>query len=405
VPADGYLDEVVELLWSGHELRAPRLGRPGRGTGERTLVAIPSVRRPNLIVQLGPRRATAAAVRSFHSTGSWRRRLLGRAVTGALRAGAGEVMPARFRRRFRAAPGEHGFVAALADVFGQQVQTAVWLGPPRAVRKPVLHVVDGGGTTLGFVKLGTEQRTRALVHAEAAALSWLAEQPLRTVRVPRLLRTGTWNGNEYVALEALPKRGATSAGPAVFAAMNELARAGEVERAPLAGSRYWRALTERVAALEPGEYTTALHGELERIRATCGDRILEYGSWHGDWAPWNMAVVDGQVCVWDWEKFESGVPIGFDALHFTVHGPVVAGTRSAVAAFEHASGEAPQLLRTHGVDAPGAATTLWLYAVDLAARYLDEGELTAGRTRMSRLDTWLRPTLAVLGTRAATDTR
>ena len=47
-----------------------------------------------------------------------------------------------------------------------------------------------------------------------------------------------------------------------------------------------------------------------------GHRPVDFGSWHGDWAPWNMGYRDDIVQLWDWERFSSPVPIGFDAIHF-----------------------------------------------------------------------------------------
>ena len=45
-------------------------------------------------------------------------------------------------------------------------------------------------------------------------------------------------------------------------------------------------------------------------------RRLAFGAWHGDWTPWNMASTAGGLLVWDWERFATGVPVGFDALHY-----------------------------------------------------------------------------------------
>ena len=67
--------------------------------------------------------------------------------------------------------------------------------------------------------------------------------------------------------------------------------------------------------------------------------LVSFGAWHGDWAPWNMAAHDGRVMLWDWERFETDVPVGFDALHF----------------------ELQKLIRVDGL-APRAAVTSWLRA-------------------------------------------
>jgi hypothetical protein len=42
---------------------------------------------------------------------------------------------------------------------------------------------------------------------------------------------------------------------------------------------------------------------------------MEFGDWHGDWVPWNMARHRGRLIVWDWENRATGVPVGFDLAH------------------------------------------------------------------------------------------
>ena len=41
-----------------------------------------------------------------------------------------------------------------------------------------------------------------------------------------------------------------------------------------------------------------------------------FGSWHGDWMPWNLLRSGTDLWVWDWERSASGVPVGLDAAHF-----------------------------------------------------------------------------------------
>ena len=43
---------------------------------------------------------------------------------------------------------------------------------------------------------------------------------------------------------------------------------------------------------------------------------LAFGTWHGDWGPWNLRAAPGRLLVWDWERSGDGVPLGFDLLHF-----------------------------------------------------------------------------------------
>ncbi|MDQ4037768.1 MAG: hypothetical protein M3313_05335, partial [Actinomycetota bacterium] len=46
--------------------------------------------------------------------------------------------------------------------------------------------------------------------------------------------------------------------------------------------------------------------------------VLDFAAWHGDWSPWNMAWRGRRVQLWDWERFESGVPVGMDRTHYVL---------------------------------------------------------------------------------------
>ena len=58
---------------------------------------------------------------------------------------------------------------------------------------------------------------------------------------------------------------------------------------------------------------------LERLRLAAADRPLPMGGWHGDWTPWNMSRRRGRLQLWDWERFETGVPRGLDRCHYAVN--------------------------------------------------------------------------------------
>jgi hypothetical protein len=398
---DDYLASVLEVLWPAPALVSalPRLARPGRD-GDGGVVLLPSARAPRLIVPLRPRRVAAAAVRNFNTSSSPYKQVLGRALALAVRFGAADLLGGRLRIQYPDV-GRHDIEAHLSEVLGQPAHVSVWVGPARAVRKPVLQVLDGRGATVAFAKVGIGEFTRHLVRAEAEAVGFLGAVSWQVLQVPIVLHAATWRGNELLVQSALPRGSSNGSQRLVGRAMDELARVKGVTRSPLRDSAYWRELGERVAQLPEHGFGIRLRDALRRLESAAGDIELEYGSWHGDWAPWNMTVTADRVCVWDWERFETGVPVGFDAVHCAVHGPVVAGTRPAAESFAHTLARVGEIFAAHGTARLPALLTVWLYAVDLAARYVIDGELEAGRTRMSRFDNWLDVTLD----RAETATR
>jgi hypothetical protein len=120
-----------------------------------------------------------------------------------------------------------------------------------------------------------------------------------------------------------------------------------------------------------------------------GGTVLEYGAWHGDWSPWNMASVADRLLVWDWERFGTGVPVGFDPLHHELQAAIVRDGVPPDAAVRRSLAGAPELLRRPPAE---ARLTALLYLTDLATRYLTDRQAEAGN-RLGVLGTWLLPEL------------
>jgi hypothetical protein len=135
----------------------------------------------------------------------------------------------------------------------------------------------------------------------------------------------------------------------------------------------------------------ALASATELLISRRGDTTLRYGAWHGDWAPWNMANVADALLVWDWERFASGVPVGFDAVHHELQRRLQSSS-DASAAVEATVRRADELLQPFGVPGEARELTALLYLVDLAARYLTDRQAEAG-ARLGVLGTWLLPVL------------
>ncbi len=309
------------------------------------------------------------------------------------------MLPGRLRVPDRPASG--GIEAHLSEVFGRPVRICLYIGPPRAVRKPVFQVISPGGQTFAFGKLGQDPFTGDLIRAETRAVQDLARQSWNVLRVPRILHAGNWNGHPLLVQAAIKpgvRRDVES--DRVKAAMTDLAALGAPRARPLQDSSYWHTLRRRVAAIRDPAFAAALQHSLDDLAAEAPGLALRFGPSHGDWAPWNMLVHDDGVHVWDWEKFAPDVPVGFDAVHYFVHGSVVDGGVRPADAFAAALAGGPAPLMPDGAGEP--APLVWLYAIHLATQYLEDREMDAGDTAMSRLSEWLGVTLDAA--RAATPT-
>ena len=195
---------------------------------------------------------------------------------------------------------------------------SIHIGPARANRKPVLQLISPDGETFGFGKLGTGPLTQRLVKAETA----------------RAERARHGRADQAHRAEGAARRAVARAAGADPVGAAGLAAAGPAHRAPAdrRDARHRRVLRlhhrdagrERVlgrAARAAGRRSrdraegAALASAAEMLAHHAGDRNLRYGAWHGDWAPWNMANLADALLVWDWERFATGVPVGFDAVH------------------------------------------------------------------------------------------
>ena len=336
VDHQGELEWLAEVLWGptpGVELVVgvvPSGFRRLDGWG-----VLPDLRRPRVLVPLASRRAAAASVRQYSDGMTQRARLAKAAVAAGLRSGALQWLLRRRRLVVHAGMLDplHGGPPAgaaeatllrdyLAEALGRRdLAAAIVLGSVRPNRKPVVQLLAPDGAPVGYMKVGWNDLTRRLVRNEAKALRRLAERPPRTFTVPSLLHQGTWRGLDVTISSALPhrlwRRGRRYALPPL-AVSREIAALGGVQTATLGGSAWWAGLRRRLAPVEAaatGPAADALAGTLERLKDQA-DTPLAFATCHGDWGPWNLRATADRLLVWDWERSDDDVPLGFDLLHF-----------------------------------------------------------------------------------------
>lgn len=251
----------------------------------------------------------------------------------------------------------------LAEAFAvPEVAIAGTWGPPRPNQKPVLRVFDAkAGNTLGFAKIGWNNLTREIVEHESQFLA--SAPPLRTMRLPRVVSDGMWRGNRISVMTAelgsIPWRPTSRPNTGV---MKELAAISLRDRRLLSDSPYRKNLADRVRGQR--ELEAALHIVDERW----GTHELEFGHWHGDWSPWNMNS-GGDLCVvWDWERTASGVPVGFDSLHYSLHSGELKGL-PPVAALQKAVGASSNELASLGVAQADIPAVAVLYVIEMGYRF------------------------------------
>jgi hypothetical protein len=391
-----YLREIAALLWpSPATVAIGTRTRRADPAGQETYLIVPDAGQPRLIV---PRngRAASAAVAGFNPDRSRRAAALSGLLRASLRTGvAGRVL----RDRLIVSSVEDSLRSHLAQVLGEDVTLSILIGPPRANAKPIAQLLSPDGEVLGYAKVGATELSRRLVRAETAALSRLAVARTQAVTIPAIRHAGRWNDLEILVLSPLHAAGKRARGNAARLlqdATAEVAAIAGTHRAPLTGSAYWLRLQSRLKALGPRG--TAFVELAERIGTRAGSANLLFGSWHGDWTRSNVTIRGTTVLAWDWERFETGVPVGFDALHYRLHHQINAEHRPAEAAARDCLARAGQQAvlaaapAPAGGSPPAAVLVCALYLLELAARYLEDRQDLAG-ARLGRPEAWMLPAL------------
>jgi len=299
-----------------------RAGGDERDVLERYLI-IPSAGRPTFLLPLESSVAAGASLRAYNRMRPPAARAARWMVSAAATTGLAPLLlrDRLYVRASSAARTTMTLTEYLAEALGVRRVSVSARVFRRAGRKPTLQVFSERGEPLAYVKVGWDERTRALVRNEARALEACAEANLRIV-TPRLMHVGEWDDRVVTATSPLPEntiRFAPADGPPPLAAALEIASLVPNQNRELSASPWWASFRARVGAAVEEEpragFAADLLARIEQRAAV----LLRFGSWHGDWTPWNLGVADRRLVAWDWEEYEDDAPVGFDHLHFVFH--------------------------------------------------------------------------------------
>ncbi|MGH3360095.1 MAG: hypothetical protein ACRDO7_14940 [Nocardioidaceae bacterium] len=376
-----HLEEVADLLWP--EPRRWVVHRNAESNDEtpvQRFVIVPSARSPRLVVpaETGIGRA---AVRNLHHGARMRDRLRAETLARLLGTALGRRVLRDRLDVYSAEPISRagGSLQLLLDeITGTATFWAMPVSRARANRKPVLQLLDGEGHAVAFVKVGTNELTRGLVRAEAAALRDIPRR-MSQLQAPEVISSTTWRSLDLLVLSPLPLAGAHGEPPRsqVEKSALELAEVAGVHRAPLPETSHWTRLGARLRSA-----TDPRSRELARVWRSLTDRCtnapLAIGSWHGDWAPWNMAWNGNRLYVWDFERFEREVPLGFDLVHYDLQTRILNPKVRQFDVILDRHRHAPELLQPFGVDAADSSLVFIAYLIEIASRWIADRQDAAG---------------------------
>ncbi len=379
---------LIDLLW-GPAVQAGLARVRTDGTVPEGYVAVerfavvPSLARPRFLVPLASRRVAWASTSRYNALRPAKVRALRAAIGAGMRVGAGHwalrdrlvvSVPAGAARTSL----EELLIGAhLRSLLGvPDLVMGIGVREPHPNRKPTLQLLDGAGEVRGYVKVGWSPH----------ALRACAAHPPPGLGVPTVLASGRWRDLDLVATSPLParvRRHRQPLRPPPVTITRGLAATAGRRALPLGASPYWSSVRERVARVasgaasaagaasataRAGEIAATLEGCLARIEERCGDMRFEFGRWHGDWVPWNLAWDGERLFAWDWEHSGGDAPLGFDLLHWQFQVAFVQQRRNAAEAASRCAALATPYLERLGIEPAAAGALPWMYLLELYLR-------------------------------------
>lgn len=295
---------LTTVLWPSS--RVLEHGEPSEGSGL-SLAALPSPTRPNKL--MSPSLAGVRVLSSrFSDDRSTARTVLDGIAAGVLAASS---LVARSRRLRLSLGGEDSLVDEIRESIDPTITGAVVLcGPPRANQKPVLLLHDWRGRLGCVVKVSWNDLTHDLLGREAATLLHLERYERKGFVAPVVLGQGSCGTGQWLAMTPVV---AARRAKATVQSVIDLARA--IEQTGEASSHRVVASDFALRLAAAGQALPLTRRAVSVATSEDDDAPSDFGAGHGDFVPWNRLSGSPRPAVWDWERYEPCVPVGYDRFH------------------------------------------------------------------------------------------
>ena len=222
------------------------------------------------------------------------------------------------------------FMAQQADLPAERIiPPAIKISEVGSRARLVLLLCDESGRPARVIKAGLNAAGRAATEAEADFLAQLPPGKLGCIRLTGRISTPTLSA---FATDYFP-----GISPYDDAGLEHLFHdwLNRDEIVPLASLPVWHTLAAAVGERAPQAW--------RQIQAALAGKKIRTTLYHGDFAPWNIRVVNSRnLQTFDWERgSRQGIP-GWDWFHFTIQTAILARRHSA----ERAAAEVEQLLHS-----------------------------------------------------------
>lgn len=347
--------------------------------------AWPTPANARYLVPLGSLRAARACVSGYGGLRPLKQRVTRRGL-GELLSRAPRLLEAGRLKVVRRADHDADGLLLTEWIGGRIGVPDVQLGIPiRSLdphSKPTVQLVTPAGATVGFTKLGWSRSARTRVSHEAAAYRWLSCHASGSLRLPRVVDDGQWQGRALLTTRPLPSDARLVRNRDYDSTFHVLRSLSSSQRfSPLGSSPAATALASRVAALRQAgvfplaaELETAVH----RLLAHHGEVGLLHGALHGDWVPWNLALRAGELWAWDLEHWSPCAPVGLDVVLGMTQAVVYKRGVTVAAAMALTTTQIMEQLSLLGLGSSARRAVLDLGRVEVAVRAAELFELSRG---------------------------
>lgn len=173
---------------------------------------------------------------------------------------------------------------------------------------------------LCFVKAGAGPAIGRLLQNEAGWLSSLRDEPSLSSHVPSLIAHCHGEGLDFLAQSPLKGSSSGVLGQPHFEFLRKL-QAYAPRALRYQDSVLYRTLHARISDLEgllPEEWSNRIAKAMNKIESSLAASSKLFVAAHNDFTPWNIRLVNGRACVFDWEfAAHEQLPL-FDPLHFAL---------------------------------------------------------------------------------------
>ncbi len=203
-----------------------------------------------------------------------------------------------------------GWISEITDVLKQNRLIPAFYFPPQLERKKYsVLLLNNEGESIAFAKIAQDPVSYAETLRERNALLYFNDKKFATFEVPKLLQHGNYKGSLYNLLSPIPRN--TRTPPSTWGDLYQQAWLELVTTSyrniKIENLSWWPKVKflfdEWVEAIELLEKDEPLNG-------------YRFYFAHGDFAPWNVSIVNKNLFLYDWENFSEEAPIFADPLYF-----------------------------------------------------------------------------------------